>query len=255
MTIDTLIGLIVLTALFALEGALPFYHNDGNRYRHALRNLVLAGAAGALGALMAPLLLFSIRFAAEHNIGLCHRIDSQPIFCAVLAFILFDLWMYAWHRANHEVGFLWRFHRVHHSDPAMDSTTALRFHPGEILFSTLLNCLILILLGMSLSMLIFYKSAMIAVILFHHSNLRVADGLDRRLRRIIVPPSLHRVHHSHLTDETNSNYGTLFSFWDSLFGTYRTRRRYDDIQFGIGAYQGPDSQGPMKLLTLPLRPL
>jgi sterol desaturase/sphingolipid hydroxylase (fatty acid hydroxylase superfamily) len=96
---------------------------------------------------------------------------------------------------------------------------------------------------------------MIAVILFHHSNLRVPDALDHRLRQFMVPPSMHRVHHSQLRSETNSNYGTVFSFWDRLFGSYRTRARYDDIRFGIGSYDASDWQGPLRLLALPLQPL
>ena len=255
MSTNTIVGLTVLVVLFALEGALPFYRGSSNRFTHALRNFTLALVAGALGALMAPLLLLSTQFAAERGIGLCNWIDIHPAACAVVTFVLFDLWMYAWHRANHEIPFLWRFHRVHHTDPAMDSTTALRFHPGEILFSTLLNCLVLAALGMSIAMLALYKTVMIAVVMFHHSNVRVPDALDRALRRAIVPPSMHRVHHSHLRAETDSNYGTVFSFWDRLFGSYRTRERYDDIRFGIAAYDEPDWQRPLRLLTLPLRPL
>lgn len=255
MSSNTIVGLTVLAALFALEGALPFYRGNGNRYTHALRNVALALVAGAVGALMAPLLLLSTQFAAEQGIGLCHWIDGHPAVCAVVTFVLFDLWMYAWHRANHEIPFLWRFHRVHHTDPAMDSTTALRFHPGEILFSTLLNGLVLAALGMSLAMLALYKTVMIAVVLLHHSNVRIPDRLDLALRRVIVPPSMHRVHHSHLRAETDSNYGTVFSFWDRLLGSYRTRERYDDIRFGIGVYDGPDWQGPVQLLALPLRPV
>jgi sterol desaturase/sphingolipid hydroxylase (fatty acid hydroxylase superfamily) len=137
----------------------------------------------------------------------------------------------------------------------MDSTTALRFHPGEILLSMSLNCLVLVALGMSLAAFVLYKSVMIVVILFHHGNLRIPARLDGWLRLVIVPPSLHRVHHSHHRPETDSNYGTIFSFWDRLFGTYRTRRAYDDIRFGIGAYDSPLWQRPMRLLTLPLQPL
>ncbi|MGB5833285.1 MAG: sterol desaturase family protein [Thiohalocapsa sp.] len=255
MSYDTIVGLSVLALLFALEGALPFYRNGPNRYAHAMRNFALALIAGALGALLAPLVVLSTKLAAEQGIGLCNLIDAHPAVCGVVTFLLFDLWMYAWHRANHEIAFLWRFHRVHHTDPAMDSTTALRFHPGEILFSTLMNGLVLAALGMSLAVLAFYKAVMVTVILFHHSNLRVPDSLDHALRRVVVPPSMHRVHHSELRAETNSNYGTIFSFWDRLFGSYRTRKSYDDIRFGIGAYDGPDWQRPLRLLALPLRPL
>ncbi|MGD8207090.1 MAG: sterol desaturase family protein, partial [Thiohalocapsa sp.] len=255
MSSESLVGIVVLAALFAIEGALPFYARADGRYRHAAQNLSLALIAGAIGAAMAPLLALATRLAAEHGIGLCNAVEAPTIACGVVTFVLFDLWMYAWHRANHRIPFLWRFHRVHHTDPAMDSTTALRFHPGEIVFSTLLNCLVIAALGMSLAQLAVYKTVMVAVILFHHSNVRLAEPVDLALRGLIVPPSMHRVHHSHLREETDSNYGTVFSFWDRLFRSFRTRASYRDIRFGIGSYDTAPWQHPLRLLTLPLRPL
>ncbi len=249
------IGLGALGLVFFLEGSIPFYTKRQDRYSHGLRNLIVGLAAGLIGALAAPLLVWSVQWAEGQGVGLCNLGLLHPVACGLVAFVLFDLWMYAWHRMNHELPLLWRFHRVHHSDPAMDSTTALRFHPGEILISTVLNCVPMILLGMGIEGLVLYKSVMILVILFHHSNLAVPTGVDLWLRRIIVTPSLHRVHHSHLRAETDSDYGTVFSFWDRLFGTFRTRDRYEDIRFGIGAYDDDASQRPLRLLALPFLPL
>lgn len=254
MSTDTIIGLIALAALFAAEGWRPAYTGRRQRLRHGANNLGLAAVSAAAGALTAPLLVLSVETAAAHGIGLCHALDLRWPACAALTFVLFDGWMYAWHRANHRVPFLWRFHRVHHTDPAMDSTTALRFHPGEILLSALANCLVLMALGMSLGMLVVYKSAMVLVILLHHSNLAVPAQLDARLRRLIVPPSMHRVHHSAVRAETDSNYGTVFSFWDRLFGSFRLRDDPEAIRFGIGAYDDPTWQRPLRLLRLPLEP-
>ncbi|NBC15579.1 MAG: sterol desaturase family protein [Gammaproteobacteria bacterium] len=254
MSTDTIIGLIALAALFAAEGWLPAYAGRGQRLRHGANNLGLAAVSAAVGALTAPLLVLSVETAAAHGIGLCHTLDLGWPACAALTFVLFDGWMYAWHRANHRIPFLWRFHRVHHTDPAMDSTTALRFHPGEILLSALANCLVLMALGMSLGMLVLYKSVMVLVIMFHHSNLAVPARLDARLRRLIVPPSMHRVHHSAVRAETDSNYGTVFSFWDRLFGSFRLRDDPEAIRFGIGAYDDAAWQRPLRLLRLPLEP-
>ncbi len=256
MTIDIVIGIIALVVLFALEGrfAARTAQLDG-RLRHGANNLGIALLSAAIGALVAPLLVASVGLAEARGWGLCHMADLGWIGCALLTFVLFDLWMYAWHRANHEVPFLWRFHRVHHTDPAMDSTTALRFHPGEILLSTLANCLVLMALGMSLGMLVLYKSLMVLVILLHHSNLAVPARLDQRLRLIIVPPSMHRVHHSERRAETDSNYGTVFSFWDRLFGSFRLRPDPSRIRFGIGRYAERTWQRPLQLLRLPLEPL
>ena len=172
----------------------------------------------------------------------------------IVAFVLFDLWMYVWHRANHEIPFLWRFHQVHHTDTAMDATTVLRFHPGEMLISSLLNPLIFIALGMGLAAVTVYKSVMIAIILFHHSNVRVPQRLDNALRRLIVPPSMHRVHHSKIPSETNTNYGTVFSFWDRLFRSFRLRADLHAISFGTGYHDSVRWQTPLRLLTLPLQP-
>jgi len=171
----------------------------------------------------------------------------------IAGLFLFDLWMYAWHRANHEVPLLWRLHRVHHTDPRMDSTTAFRFHPGEIAVSALLNAVVILALGLGLATLILYKSLMIVVIILHHSNLRLPEAWDRRLRILVVPPSMRRVHHSEVVVETNSNYGTIFSFWDRLLGSFRLRDDLQRIRFGIGYFEGPQWQAPLQLLMLPLR--
>ncbi|WP_462322291.1 sterol desaturase family protein [Halochromatium sp.] len=268
MTPDLIIGLIVLTLLLVLEGTIPFYLGREQRLRHGLRNGTLAALNGAIGALLAPLLMGAMAFAEQHGIGLLHWLPLDgPLFdggsfhgllgaalTLALAVLLFDLWMYAWHRANHEIPILWRFHQVHHTDPAMDATTALRFHPGELLISSLLNPLVVLALGMGLTQLILYKSVMLAIILFHHSNVRVPSHWDARLRWLIVPPSMHRVHHSRIARETNSNYGTVFSFWDRLFGSFRLRPNPQQIVFGTGHHDEPAWQTLPRLLRLPLAP-
>ncbi|MCG6985234.1 MAG: sterol desaturase family protein [Thiocapsa sp.] len=254
MTPDLWVGMIVLGTLFALEGVLPFYVRGRERYAHAGRNLGLAIVAGAVGAALAPLLMASAELAAQRGLGLCNWLGLGGVACVVVALLLFDLWMYAWHRANHRLPLLWRFHRVHHTDPAMDCTTALRFHPGEIVLSSLANCLVLIALGMSFEMLVLYKTIMVAVILFHHSSLAVPGGLDRALRPLIVTPAMHRVHHSELQRETDSNYGTIFSFWDRLFRSFRLREDACTIRFGIGRFGETEWQRPLRLLMLPFQP-
>jgi sterol desaturase/sphingolipid hydroxylase (fatty acid hydroxylase superfamily) len=256
MTIDVTIGLSALILLLALESLLPARATGfRDRLQHSTSNLGIALISAGVGALAAPLLVVSVTLADSRGWGLCNLMDLGWWPCALVSFVLFDLWMYAWHRANHEIPFLWRFHRVHHTDPAMAATTALRFHPGEILFSTLANCAVLVALGMSLDMLVLYKAVMVLVILLHHSNIDIAEALDTALRRLIVPPSMHRVHHSEIRAETNSNYGTVFSFWDRLFRSFRVRSDPERIRFGIGAYDDSDWQGPLQLLRLPLEPL
>lgn len=254
MTPDLWVGAVLLATLFALEGALPFYRERPERYAHAGRNLGLAILSGAVGAVLSPLLLIATERAAELGLGLCHWLDLGGLAGGIVAFVLFDLWMYGWHRANHRVPLLWRFHRVHHTDLALDCTTALRFHPGEILLSSLANLLVLVGLGMSFAGLVLYKTVMIAVILFHHSNLALPVQLDRAMRRLIVTPAMHRVHHSEVRAETDSNYGTVFPLWDRLFGSFRLRDDEAAIRFGIGRFAETEWQRPLRLLALPFQP-
>ncbi|MCG6940897.1 MAG: sterol desaturase family protein [Thiohalocapsa sp.] len=251
MTADAWVALVVLPLLFLLEGLLPFYAGRRDRLRHDARNLGLGVISGLVGAALTPLLLLSMAVAARQGWGLVSWLGLGAASGALLAFVGFDLWMYLWHRANHRIPLLWRLHRVHHTDPAMDATTALRFHPGEILLSNLANCLVLPLLGMTAGLFVLYKAVMVAVILFHHSNVAVPPRLDRAYGLLLVPPSMHRVHHSERRAETDSNYGTVFSIWDRLLRSFRRRDDAELIRFGIGRFAEADWQRPLWLLRLP----
>jgi sterol desaturase/sphingolipid hydroxylase (fatty acid hydroxylase superfamily) len=169
-----------------------------------------------------------------------------------VALLLFDAWMYLWHRANHAVPFLWRFHRMHHSDPAVDTTTALRFHVGEIVISTLLRLGVIPLLGMRLWQVILYETLLLPVIAFHHSNVALPTVWDRRLRWVIVSPNMHRVHHSDWQPETDSNFASIFSWWDRLGRSFRLRPDVRTLQYGLRELDGNQWQGLWGLLRTPL---
>jgi sterol desaturase/sphingolipid hydroxylase (fatty acid hydroxylase superfamily) len=253
VTADAWATLIALLLLFGLEGVWPFDRRRAHRLRHGWRNLQLALISGVVTAASVPLLFAASALAAERDWGLVHQLDLDPLASTVLAFVLFDLWMYLWHRANHEIPLLWRFHRVHHTDPEMDCTTALRFHPIEIFLSSGVNAVVILALGMAVTDLVLYKTVMVVVILLHHSNVAIPERIDRRLRTVIVSPAVHRVHHSEVRDETDSNYGTVFSFWDRLFGSLRLRGDTRAIRFGIGRFAESDWQRLAPLLSLPFR--
>ncbi|MGB3541654.1 sterol desaturase family protein, partial [Rubrivirga sp.] len=173
----------------------------------------------------------------------------------VAAFLLIDVWMYAWHRLNHRVPFLWRLHRVHHSDAQMDVTTASRFHTGEIVLSSILRIGVIAALGVSAWELVLYETAMFAVVQFHHSNLGVSPGLDRALRAVIATPAMHKVHHSRWQPETDSNYGSLFSWWDRLFNSFRMRVDVSTIRLGLDGFDTPEHESLRGLVAMPAAPL
>jgi sterol desaturase/sphingolipid hydroxylase (fatty acid hydroxylase superfamily) len=150
-----------------------------------------------------------------------------------VALVALDGWMYVWHRANHALPWLWRFHRLHHGDRAMDATTTVRFHPVEIAISTLLRLAVLPILGLRIEHLLIYEVILFPVILFHHSNIRFPEKADRLMRAVLVTPAMHRVHHSQRQIETDSNYGSVLSIWDRLGRSFRLRRDGSTIEFGL----------------------
>lgn len=251
-----------LVILMLWETAHPFfdYFRSAPKERgtHALRNLLLGGINAALvSVVFVGLWGVAAILARQHGIGLLHWLDAGlglPIWAHALgAVLLLDAWMYVWHRINHEIPFLWRFHRVHHNDPTMDVTTASRFHTGEIALSSALRIGIILLLGIHLWELVLYETVMFAVVQFHHANVDLPAALDRALRTVIVTPNMHRVHHSRHQPETDSNYSSLFSFWDRIGQSFRLREDPSTIDFGLHGWDAPDDQRFMGLLRAPLR--
>jgi len=247
----TACGLILL---LMLESWLPAAGNRHRRLRHAARNLSLGLLNAVVVALLAAPLVASVaRWSEESRFGLLNLLSLPPTIGVAVAFLLFDGWLYLLHRANHKFGFLWRFHRVHHSDPEMDATTALRFHTGEVLISSALRLAVIPLLGITLWQLLVYEALMTPVIMFHHSNVNFPEKADRWLRVLIASPAIHRVHHSRTRVETDSNYSIIFSFWDRLSGTLRLRKDGRPVHFGLDEYDAEELQRVRGLMTTPFQ--
>lgn len=147
--------------------------------------------------------------------------------------VLLDLFIYWWHRANHEIPFLWRFHHVHHLDEFLDSTSAVRFHFGEVVLSALVRALFIILLDTPLAAALLFETLLLAAAIFHHSNVALPRWFERPLSMVIITPSIHWVHHHAIRRDTDSNYGTLFSFWDRMFASRSRTERTPDMPIGV----------------------
>jgi sterol desaturase/sphingolipid hydroxylase (fatty acid hydroxylase superfamily) len=161
---------------------------------------------------------------------------------------MLDFLIYWWHRANHEWPLLWRFHEVHHLDRFLDSTTAIRFHFGEVLLSAGARAVVVLLLGFPFASIIAFESLLLCATIFHHSNLRLPAGFERSLSAVIITPGIHWVHHHAARADTDSNYGTLFSFWDRLFRTRSPTPRTPTMTIGV------EGEGERALPALLLRP-
>ena len=185
-------------------------------------NFGLGVIGGVIGVLLAAVFPVSAALWAEGaDIGLFRWLAVPPWLALPLAVVLLDLAVYAQHRLMHALPWLWRLHRLHHRDVAMDVTTGVRFHPGEILLSGLYKAVLVVALGASPLAAVVFEIWLAAASLWEHANLRLPPALDRRLRYLLVTPAMHLVHHGHARIDTDSNFGFSTSLWDRLFGSYR----------------------------------
>jgi sterol desaturase/sphingolipid hydroxylase (fatty acid hydroxylase superfamily) len=243
------VGLLAL--LWAWETWLPFFERREGRLRHAGRNLALALLNTVVLAVAFSIgITFVAAWAQEQGLGLLHALGLGTPTRLVLALVLLDGWMYVWHRANHTVPALWRFHRMHHSDMQMDVTTATRFHLGEHVGASVLRAGLIPVLGFEVWQLIVYDTVLIAVTMLHHANVSLGR-YDRWLRWLIVTPDMHKVHHSSWRPETDSNYSTVFSLWDRLARTFRMRDDPKTLQFGLPEFPDPGWQTLWGMLRTP----
>jgi sterol desaturase/sphingolipid hydroxylase (fatty acid hydroxylase superfamily) len=150
-----------------------------------------------------------------------------------LDLLLLDGLIYWWHRANHEVPLLWRFHRVHHLDRFLDTSTAVRFHFGEVALSAAARAGVVVLLALPLVSVLVFEALVLAAAIFHHSNLRLPGRLERALALVVVTPSIHWVHHHRRRVDTDANYSTVLSLWDRVFRSRAPGRRTSDMAIGV----------------------
>ena len=202
--------------------------------------------------IVAPVAFALATRSAETSFGLLNALSLPPTLKFVFGFLAMDLTFYYWHRANHVLPILWRFHNVHHVDQDLDVSTSLRFHFGEVLYSVVFRALQVSLLGIVFTYLVYEVSFQCAT-LFHHSNVRLPITFERALNKIIVTPRMHGIHHSTVKEETNSNYSVIFRWWDVLHGTLRLNIKQADIVIGVPAYMDTQDNKLMNLLILPFR--
>lgn len=192
-------------------------------------------------------------FAREHGWGLFNQIDAPYWLAVIVSFGVLDFVIYLQHRLFHAVPLLWRLHMVHHADPDIDATTGVRFHPIEIALSLLIKFAAIAVLGAPALAVLLFEIVLNGTSVFNHANWRLPLGLDRVLRWLVVTPDMHRVHHSVIPVETNSNFGFNFPWWDRLCGTYRAQpaKGHDGMTIGLTQYQDQRRQGLVWMLLLP----
>ncbi|HXI11137.1 MAG TPA: sterol desaturase family protein [Thermoanaerobaculia bacterium] len=250
---------VVIFSVFGLmllgETLRPLRARVESKLRHTIRNLSTGGISLAiLTLLQAPLLVPVAKWADEHDFGIVRWLHLPGPWSILVAIILLDYTLWWWHWASHVVPLLWRFHLVHHVDLDLDSSTALRFHFGELTLSVFYRALQIAVIGASPFSVWLWQTILFASILFHHGNLRLPQRFERMMVRLFVTPRMHGIHHSDRREETNSNWSSLLSVWDVLHGTMRLDVPDETIRIGVPAYREPADVAFTRIQRLPLVP-
>ena len=221
---------------------------------HHARNLVMA-SLGALTtvAIEAPLIQPLARFVEKRNLGLLGAFHLHGLVGAAAALVLMDYTFYVWHVLLHRVPLLWRFHAVHHVDLDLDTSTALRFHFGELLLSVPWRAAQVLVIGLSPFTFSVWQVWFALCVMFHHSNVQLPIQGERLLNRLLVTPRMHGVHHSKIDAETNSNWSSGLTVWDWLHGTLRLNVPQEKIKIGIPAFQNARAVLLPAILAMPFR--
>ena len=243
--------ILIFGGLALTETALPRRNNPQRGARWpGIMGLILTG--NLLGRVLIPGGTVAAAILAQDlNIGLFQQI-SLPLWVSLgLSILLLDGLIWAQHVVLHRVPLLWRIHRVHHLDPSVDVATGLRFHPLEILLSLCIRCLAVLALGITPLAAASFEIVLMTASLFEHSNIKLSSRLDALIRLLVVTPDMHRVHHSSVPRETNSNYGFFLSIWDRLAGTYiaQPESGHDQLTPGLA---GPGNQAHTSTGYIPM---
>lgn len=244
----------VLLAMALCEIAAPWRTQD--RAGRWPGNLGIVVLDAVMVRLIFPVTAAGLAVLAEaKGWGLFNMLGAPGWLAVPASIVLLDLAIYLQHVAFHHIPMLWRVHRMHHADREIDVTTGLRFHPIEIVLSMGIKFGVVIGLGAPPLAVIAFEILLNATAMFNHANIVLPAALDRTLRLVLVTPDMHRVHHSVVRHETDSNFGFNLPWWDRLFGTYRARPEagLDGVDIGIGLFRNGDEKRLDKMLTQPFR--
>lgn len=214
-----------------LENLFPFFIFQQSFEQRVYTNVVL-GLINVLINNFTIVLLLTWVWQQTLWLGFFHYFNSS-LGKFILSFLLLDAYMYIWHRLMHTFPITWRFHRVHHTERLMNTSTAYRFHPVEAILSNLPKLFIIWLFGIRLNHLFFYEILLACGLVFQHSNLYIPLKLDKYLSYIVVTPNFHRAHHSQSLQEAQSNYSSFLTIWDKLFKSYYYPQIPQNIKLGL----------------------
>lgn len=250
--LSVFVGVFALMAVWEIFGQKRVLTQP--KLQRWLTNWALVVVNSVAVRLFVPILAVSFAVSMqEQSVGVMNFVEMPVWLSVILSVVILDCCIYFQHVLSHRIPMLWRLHKVHHADRDIDVTTGARFHPLEIIFSMFYKLVCIFIFGVPAIAVFLFEIILNASAMFNHSNVSIKAGIDKVLRLLIVTPDMHRVHHSELPDETNSNYGFFLPWWDRLFNTYIDQPKYghDDMTIGLREYQ---TDNPSKLAWSMLLP-
>ena len=241
--------------ILLLESVRPFRRPVESRRRRYAVNLFITGSNALLLSVLLGGLIISVYHTFElRRFGVLYRLGIDSWLNVAVTVVALDGLTYLWHRAYHGIPLMWRMHRVHHSDRDLDVTTSGRFHLTEMVLSACFRLGVIAALGASVASVVIFEIVFGLLNQLEHANLRIPEPFETWLRWVIVTPDMHRIHHSQVKAETNSNYSTIFSCWDRLFGTYRFGADQRRLAIGLPEYRRVEDVVFGKVLAMPFGP-
>ena len=251
-----ILAAILFFSLIYLQARYRLRVQHFSAWTRVLRNLILAAPALVLlRLLLIPIPYFVAIWAQKNGVGLWNWLTLPTWLEAAGGALMFDYAYYWWHIGTHRVPLLWRFHNVHHTDLDMDVSTAARFHFLEIAFSVIYRIIIVLITGIAPLVYLFYEMVFELATQFHHSNWRLPRRVEAILNLVVVTPRMHGIHHSIVKSETDSNWGTVFCWWDKLHASHRMDIAQDEITIGVPAYRDERELTLGDLWKMPFRPI
>ncbi len=255
--LDLAVGIllaVIYVSLLLLEQKWPLRKRTRPMLMRAVINLTMTAMVYVIASIMiSPVAHYLVGTTQGTRFGFVPLISSNTLLQFALGFLLLDVTFYYWHRLNHVIPLLWRFHNVHHIDPDLDVTTSMRFHIVEIAYSSIFRLVQLALIGTNPITFFCYTFFFQANTFFQHSNIKLPIGFERVINKIIVTPRMHGIHHSNYRGETNRNYGVVFSFWDRLHKTMKLNVPQHSITIGVFAYLRHSDNQFINLLLMPFK--
>lgn len=242
----------VFVALFIAESRRPLRKRVLPRWKRVATNSIVSiPSFSFLRFLLLPVMIKSASLNQKFKLGLNNQHRANVPIKTAITFLLLDYTNYLWHVLLHKLPILWRFHLVHHCDPDLDVTTALRFHFGELIGSVFYRGAFVFLSGASPLDVLLYEIAFESATQFHHSNWRLPVEVEKGLNKIFVTPRMHGTHHSVVSDDMNSNFSVIFSFWDRLHSTINLKRKQENLVIGINSHSNYKELTAGYLLEMP----